>query len=134
MMRYLFCVLLALGLVACGTSDTQLQQEGRSAAYLQGFHDGRHSGMKEAGNNWEHYIRDHQRFESEPDYRDGWLAGEAEGKQLQQQATAVGEAAAGAYSGYQIGKEVDKSEPDPEKIGKKAMKGVDPDELKVLTE
>ena len=123
---------IALILSACGTTDTTLQQQGNSQAYITGFHDGRHSGMKEAGNEWEHMIKDHQRFESEPDYKAGWLAGEAEGKRMQQQATAVGEAVGGAYSGYQVGKEVDKAKPHPQKIGKEIMKDVDTDELKAL--
>ncbi len=127
---FLFVLLLAL--CACGTTDSQLESEGRSPAYLQGFHDGRHSGMKEAGNTWEHYIRDHARFEAEADYKAGWLAGEAEGKRLQAQATAVGEAAAGTYSGYRIGKEADKAGVDPDKIGRDVMKDVDTDELKAL--
>ncbi len=131
-MKYFASAIIALLLTACGTSDTQLQAEGHSQAYLQGFHDGRHSGMKEAGNNWEHYIRDHERFESDNEYRDGWLAGEAEGKQLQQQATAIGEAAGGAYTGYRVGEEAKKAGPHPEKAAKKAMKGVDTDALKSL--
>ena len=68
----LLCQLL---LTAWGTTDSQLQQQGRSQAYITGFHDGRHSGMKEEGNNFEHYIRDEARYNSDPDYRTGWDLG-----------------------------------------------------------
>ena len=131
-MRVLFLSLVFCSLVACGTTDSNLQQQGRSQAYIIGFHDGRHSGMQEAGNDFEQYIKDVERFESDAEYRDGWLAGEAEGKKLQQQATAVGEAAGGAYSGYRVGEEVDKAQPHPKKIAKDAMKGVDTEALKSL--
>ncbi len=132
-MNYLriLCLLgFSLVLSACGTTDAALQQQGHNQAYLTGFHDGRHSGMKEAGNNYEHYIRDTERFDSDADYRDGWLAGEAEGQKLQAQATAVGNAAAGAYGAHQIDKELDKN--DPDKIAKDAVKGIDTDSLKSL--
>lgn len=132
-MRNLVILALAvLFLTACGTTDTAMRDQGRSESYVSGFHDGRHSGMKEAGNNWENYIRDHERFETDDQYKSGWLAGEAEGKRLQAQAKAVGEAGAGAYTGYQVGKEVEKSSPHPEKAAKEAMKGVDTDALKAL--
>lgn len=127
----MLCVLaFSIILSACGTTDTSLQQQGHNQSYITGFHDGRHSGMKETGNNYEHYIKDTERFGSDTDYRDGWLAGEAEGKKLQAQAVAAGNAAAGAYGAHQIGKEVDKN--DPEKVAKDAVKGVDTDVLKSL--
>lgn len=117
-----FLVVLSIVLMAgCATSDSTLRDQGHSEAYLQGFHDGRHSGMKEAGNTWEHYVKDHERFASDADYHDGWIAGEAEGKHLQEQAKAAG----GAYTGYQVGKQVDNSKPDAEKAAHDAMKGVD---------
>ena len=47
--------LSAVLLAACGTTDSQMQQQGHSMAYIQGFHDGRHSGMKEEGNEGELY-------------------------------------------------------------------------------
>ncbi len=125
------CVFV-LVLAGCQTSDSTLREAGRSEAYVLGFHDGRHSGMKEAGNNWEHYIKDTERFDSDADYREGWLAGVEAGKRLQQQATAAGEAIGGAYTGYQVGKEADKAGPHPEKAAKDAMKGVNTDDLKVL--
>ena len=117
-------------LAACGTTDATLQQEGHGQSYITGFHDGRHSGMKEAGNNFEQYIIDTERFASDADYKAGWLAGEAEGKKLQEQAVAAGNAAAGAYGAHQIGKETDKN--DPEKIARDALKDVDTDTLKSL--
>ena len=95
----LFIALSMVLMVACATSDNTLREQGHNESYLQGFHDGRHSGMKEAGNNWEHYVKDHERFASDNDYRDGWIEGEAEGKHLQEQAKAIG----GSYTGYQIG-------------------------------
>ena len=91
-----FYRIIALGLLltvaACGTTDSAMQQQGRSESYITGFHDGRHSGLKEAGNNYEHYIKDVKRFESDADYREGWLAGEAEGKQEKGEASGHGSA------------------------------------------
>lgn len=132
MRKYLILISIVTFLTACGTTDSAMRDQGHSEAYVTGFHDGRHSGMQEAGNEWEHYIRDYERFESDAEYKSGWLAGEAEGKRLQAQATAVGEAAAGSYSGYQISKEAEKSGPHPDKAAKKAMKGVDTEVLKTL--
>ena len=102
-------LLLPLLMVACQTTDNSMQEQGKSLAYIQGFHDGRHSGMREAGNNWEHYLRDEVRFKEEADYKSGWQAGEQEGIELQNQATAIGSAIGGTYTNSQINKEVDKN-------------------------
>jgi hypothetical protein len=87
--------------------------------------------MSEEGNNWEHYFRDEQNFASDAEYRSGWLAGEIEGKRLQNQAMAIGNAAAGAYENLEIQKEVDKQR-DFEKIAEDAVKGVDTSNLESL--
>jgi hypothetical protein len=127
----LVLAVLLLLLAACGTTDSSLKEQGRSDAYVLGFHDGRHSGMKEEGNNFEHYIRDEQRFNENADYRSGWLAGEAEGIKLQDQANMAGNIAAGTYSSYQVGKEVDK-QTDYDKIARDAVKDVDTSSLNSL--
>ena len=129
-LRILFVLAVAILLSACGTTDSTLQQQGHNQSYITGFHDGRHSGLKEAGNHYEHYMKDTERFESDSEYRDGWLAGEAEGKKLQAQAVAAGNAAAGAYGAHQIGKEIDKH--DPDRVAKDAVKEVDTDALESL--
>lgn len=116
-----------LFLAGCETSDATLRDQGRSDAYVLGFHDGRHSGMQEEGNILEHFVRDQTRYESDQQYRDGWIAGEAEGIRMQQEANA----AVGVYSSYKVGQEVDKAT-DFDKIGKKAVKGVDTSALKEL--
>lgn len=118
-------------LAGCGTTDSALIDSGHSETYIQGFHDGRHSGMREAGNNFEHYIRDEDRFGSDSDYRAGWLSGEIEGKQLQAQADAIGRTASGAYQAVEIEKEVDKST-DYDQFAKDAVKGVDTSSLNGL--
>ena len=123
-MKFLVAICILTILVACGTTDSSLKEQGRTDAYIQGFHDGRHSGMKEEGNHYEHFIKDEDRFFSDPEYKSGWLAGESEGKALQDQAVAIGNAAAGAYSGSQISKEARKST-DMDKAAKDAVKGVD---------
>ena len=125
-------IVCLISLVACGTTDATLQQQGRNQSYITGFHDGRHSGLKEAGNHYEQYIKDTERFKSDSDYRDGWLAGEVEGKKLQAQAEAVGNATAGAYGAHQIGEAIDKN--DPDKVAKDAVNGIDTDVLKSLEE
>ncbi len=118
---------MALSLTACETTDSSLREQGRSDAYVMGFHDGRHSGMQEEGNFLEHYIKDEPRFESDPDYRAGWLAGEAEGRSMQRAANG----AVGVYSAYEIGKEVDKQQ-NYDKVARDAVKNVDTSELKSL--
>jgi hypothetical protein len=90
-----------------------------------GFHDGRHSGMKEAGNYLEHIVKNTTRFKDDADYRAGWLAGEAEGKRMQEQANA-------AVGTYNAGKIADKAGPHPNDAMKDATKGVNTDDLKVL--
>ena len=117
----------SLLLVGCQTSDATLREQGRSDAYVVGFHDGRHSGMQEAGNVLEHFVQDESRFNSDPEYREGWLAGEAEGKRIQQESNA----AVGVYSSYQIGKEVDDAT-DFDQIGRDAVKDIDTSTLKSL--
>ncbi len=112
----------------CATSDSTLRGQGQSESYVQGFHDGRHSGMAEAGNFLEHVVKNSQRYANDAEYRAGWLAGEAEGKQMQREANA----AAGAYTGSQIKNEYKKSQ-DYDAVGRDAVKGVDPKSLEPLS-
>jgi hypothetical protein len=124
--------LLTLLLVTgCGTTDSQMQQQGHSQAYIMGFHDGRHSGMKEEGNDFEHYIRDESRYTTDLDYQSGWNAGEAEGKKLQDQATAVGTAAATGMATNSVNKEAHKQN-DPERAAKQVLKNTDTSGLGAL--
>ena len=116
--------LLALS-TGCQTSDTTLRDQGRTEAYIMGFHDGRHSGMKEAGNNFEHIVKDIHRFESDQEYKAGWIDGEAEGKRIQETANA-------ASQSYQAGKIADEAGPHPHDAMKKATKGINTEDLKVL--
>ncbi len=118
---------ITLFLTGCATTDSTLRDQGHSESYVQGFHDGRHSGMAEAGNFLEHVVKNSQRYANDAEYRAGWLAGEAEGKQMQQEANA----AAGAYTGSQIRNEYKKSH-DYDAIGRDAMKGIDPKSLEPL--
>ena len=129
LLGWMATVLLALASAGCETTDSALQDSGKSEAYITGFHDGRHSGMKEAGNYLEHMVKDVQRYETDTDYREGWLAGEQEGIRIQNQANA----AVGSAGGYQIAKDADKSvEKDIKKAGKSATENVDTESLKVL--
>ena len=121
-------VCFSVFVTGCATSDATLREGGHSEAYIQGFHDGRHSGMKEAGNYLERVVKDTRRFVDDAEYRAGWLDGEAEGIRIQQQANS----ASGVYSGYKIGKEAEKSKPDADAIGHDVMKGVDPSTLEGL--
>ena len=121
-------VVMSLGVLAgCGTTDTAMREQGRSESYVLGFHDGRHSGMKEEGNLFEQFIRDEASFENDPDYRDGWLDGEQEGQKLQYEANI----ASTAYSGYQAGKAYDRSH-DVNKISEDALKDIDTSSLENL--
>jgi hypothetical protein len=118
---------IALFLTGCATSDSTLREHGHNESYIQGFHDGRHSGMAEAGNYLEHIVKNSQRYANDAEYRAGWLAGEAEGRQMQEEASA----ASGAYTGSKIKKEYKKSH-DYNAIGRDAVKGVDPKSLEPL--
>ena len=123
--------LSAVLLTACGTTDSKMQQQGHSMTYIQGFHDGRHSGMKEEGNYFEHFMRDEVRYTSEPDYHTGWDAGEVEGKRLQDQAAAAGTAAAAGMAAGSISKEASKQN-DPDRIARDALKNTDTSGLENL--
>ncbi len=127
--RFLVLFISAFFLWGCETTDSAMQSAGKSEDYIAGFHDGRHSGMKEAGNYLEHMIRDEKRFAENSDYREGWLAGEQEGIQMQQQANAIVNGA----EGYRISKEADRSADRAiREAGEEATKGIDTDSLKVL--
>ncbi|WP_211183366.1 hypothetical protein [Thalassotalea sp. Y01] len=131
MTRLIVMALCCALFYGCGTSDSELRQAGYDQSYVQGFHDGRHSGLQEAGNNYESYIRDEEKFNSDDSYKQGWLAGEAEGKKLQAQATSIGEGVAGAYSSEKI-KQASKDSTDPEKAAKEVIDKADKEELKKL--
>ncbi len=128
-MGHLALVLALLGSAGCETTDSSLRESGRSEAYITGFHDGRHSGIKEAGNYLEHMVKDAKRFEEDAEYRNGWLAGEQEGIAIQRQA----DAAVGGAAGYNISKDAEKSSRhDLNKAIKDATKDIDTDALKSL--
>lgn len=121
-----FTLMLCVG---CQTSDATLRESGKTEAYITGFHDGRHSGMKEAGNYLEHMVKDAKRFEEDVDYRQGWLDGEQEGIRIQNQANA----AVGGAQGYKITKDAEKStKHDINKSIKQSTKDIDTDALKNL--
>lgn len=124
---FFWIIAITLFLTGCATSDSTLREHGHSESYIQGYHDGRHSGMAEAGNYLEHVVKNSQRYANDAEYRAGWLAGEAEGKQMQEEANS----AAGAYTDSQIKKEYKKSH-DYDAIGRDAMKGVDTKSLEPL--
>ncbi len=127
--RCLAAVFLLLVLAGCQTSDATLRESGKSEAYITGFHDGRHSGMKEAGNYLEHMVKDAKRFEEDADYREGWLAGEQEGIEIQRQSNA----AVGSAAGYKISQDAEKSSKhDINKAIKSGTKDIDTDALKSL--
>ncbi|UPR35933.1 hypothetical protein ITG09_07415 [Vibrio cyclitrophicus] len=81
--------------------------------------------MQESGNSFENYIKDGKRFESDNDYKQGWIAGESEGKKLQAEATAIGKGAAGSYP-------QESTTTDLDKVAKDTLKGVDTSGLENL--
>ena len=72
--RSIVVIICALALNACQTTDSSMREAGHSEAYVAGFHDGRHTGMEEAGNTWEHYTRDHERYDNDEQYQAGCLS------------------------------------------------------------
>lgn len=125
MAKYVLLLLFTIIFTGCGTSDSALINSGHNMAYVQGFHDGRHSGLQEAGNDFENYIKDQKRYESDLDYQQGWIAGESEGKRLQKEATTFGKGAATLNAPkYKT--------TDPDSVAKDALKGVDTSDFKIL--
>ena len=118
MTRFVLVILFVLISSGCGTSDSALIDSGHNESYIQGFHDGRHSGMQETGNSFEDYIKDQNRFNSDADYKQGWLAGESEGKKLQDEATSIGKGLAGSYP--QKNKSTNSDD-----VAKEALKSID---------
>ncbi|CAK1738837.1 Lipoprotein [Vibrio crassostreae] len=125
MTRFVLVLLFAIISSGCGTSDSALIESGHNESYIQGFHDGRHSGMQEAGNDFENYMKDEKRFDSDTDYKQGWLAGESEGKKLQDEATSIGKGIAGSYP-----QKTDSTNTDD--MAKDALKGIDTSGLENL--
>ncbi|WP_246856139.1 hypothetical protein [Vibrio crassostreae] len=125
MTRFVPVLLFAIISSGCGTSDSALIESGHNESYIQGFHDGRHSGMQEAGNDFENYMKDEKRFDSDTDYKQGWLAGESEGKKLQDEATSIGKGIAGSYP-----QKTDSTNTDD--MAKDALKGIDTSGLENL--
>ncbi|GAB7225926.1 hypothetical protein VoSk93_51470 [Vibrio owensii] len=125
MNKFLLILLFAFISVGCGTTDSTLIESGYNISYIQGFHDGRHSGMQESGNGFENYVKDEERYESDADYRQGWLSGEIEGKKLQVQATAVGKGIADSYP-------INDEPVNLDDVAKDVIKGVDTSGLQSL--
>ncbi|WP_394244588.1 hypothetical protein [Vibrio astriarenae] len=125
MNKLLVVCALCLVLLGCVTSDQSLKDSGYNAAYIQGFHDGRHSGMSEEGNDFETYIKDEARYLADKDYQAGWLAGEAEGKELQSQASAIGKGLATSYPSQS-------HDDDFDQVAEDVVKGMDTSGLKNL--
>ncbi|WP_286297622.1 hypothetical protein [Vibrio apostichopi] len=125
MTRFVLVLLFAIISSGCGTSDSALIESGHNESYIQGFHDGRHSGMQEAGNDFEDYMKDEKRFDSDTDYKQGWLAGESEGKKLQDEAMSIGKGIAGSYP-----QKTDSTNTDD--MAKDALKGIDTSGLENL--
>jgi len=82
--------------------------------------------MAEAGNMFEHVIRDSKRFDADKEYRDGWLAGQKEGVSIQSSANQSG----AYFSGASMQKQKDKH--DLDRAAKDAVKDVDTSDLKNL--
>ncbi len=59
----------------CATQKEIMIQEGHSVAYAEGFDDGCHSGKKAAGNMFEHFKKDENKFERLGKYAQGWSDG-----------------------------------------------------------
>ncbi|MCF7502476.1 hypothetical protein L3V34_01335 [Vibrio sp. L3-7] len=125
MTRFVLVILFVLISTGCGTSDSALMKSGHNESYIQGFHEGRHSGMQETGNDFEDYIKDEKRFNSDTDYKQGWLAGESEGKKLQDEATSIGTGLAGSYPQKTKSTSSDDA-------AKEALKGIDTSGLESL--
>lgn len=59
----------------CATQEQTMLKEGYPPAYAKGFSDGCHSGKQAAGNMFEHFVKDVNRFQSDSQYAQGWHDG-----------------------------------------------------------
>lgn len=100
--------LMPISLTACTFNSQSLSGSYVGDSYMMGFHDGRHSGLKNAGDASESTIKDVTRFAEDAGYRDGWLAGEKEGQRIEREFRASREIAGKARSR----KESDKTQSD----------------------
>lgn len=87
--------------------------------------------MREAGNHYEHFVQDRERYDTDEDYRNGWIAGEEEGRHMQAQADSVGTAAAVGISAGSTHEHSKHSGMSKEAM-EKATKGVDTSVLRTL--
>lgn len=83
--RTLLVVFIPFALSACVTNGQMMTQSYISDSYMTGFHDGRHSGLNGAGSTSISLVKDLTRYENDDSYREGWLAGEAEGQRIRQE-------------------------------------------------
>ena len=68
-------LIVAFFLVGCVSQKERLIQQGASPAYAQGFEDGCHSGKKAGGSWLDQFKKNTQLFNTNPDYKQGWLDG-----------------------------------------------------------
>lgn len=123
-------ILCTFCLYACGTSNSQLRAEGHSESYIDGFNDGRRSGIEEAGNPFEKFVRDDTRFNTDNEYTLGWIAGEAEGEILEERSENIGNILSAGASAASINRE--SKEDDFDRVAKDALKDVDTSGLEGL--
>jgi hypothetical protein len=67
-----FCLFIFAG---CASERDNLIKQGASPAYAQGFEDGCHSGKKAGGSWFDQFRKNVKQFNSNPDYKQGWLDG-----------------------------------------------------------
>ncbi|MBW1660097.1 MAG: hypothetical protein JRJ48_06335 [Deltaproteobacteria bacterium] len=59
----------------CASQKEQLIKQGASPAYAQGFEDGCHSGKKAGGSWFDSFKKNTHLFNTNPDYKQGWIDG-----------------------------------------------------------
>ncbi|RTZ93443.1 MAG: hypothetical protein DSY91_02135 [Deltaproteobacteria bacterium] len=74
----LFLALMLIGsfiLLGCVSQKENLIRQGASPAYAQGFEDGCHSGKKAGGSWLDQFKKNTHLFNTNPDYKQGWIDG-----------------------------------------------------------
>ena len=62
-------------MLGCASQKEQLIKQGASPAYAQGFEDGCHSGKKAGGSWFDSFRKNTHLFNTNPDYKQGWIDG-----------------------------------------------------------
>ena len=77
-MKKIALIVLSIALSGCATEDLkrrQLERQGQSPQYIDGFAEGCPSGKVVVGDTFSRFTKNSNRFDSDSLYRQGWIDG-----------------------------------------------------------